>query len=105
VRLAKCFFTNRVVAEGEGFEPPVRFPVHRFSRPTVSTTHTSLRGRVDVAISASLQQRRAGKVELQLPQFKLARMKFHNLGKVRNEIREAVVSGIEMILVFDPIFT
>jgi hypothetical protein len=31
------------MAEGEGFEPPVRFPVHRFSRPTVSTTHTSLR--------------------------------------------------------------
>src|SRR5215475_15749983 len=32
------------MAEGEGFEPPVRFPVHRFSRPTVSTAHTSLRG-------------------------------------------------------------
>jgi hypothetical protein len=32
------------VAEGEGFEPPVRFPVQRFSRPPVSTTHTSLRG-------------------------------------------------------------
>src|ERR1022692_1883527 len=31
------------VAEGEGFEPPVRFPVQRFSRPPVSTTHTSLR--------------------------------------------------------------
>jgi hypothetical protein len=34
---------TKVMAEGEGFEPPVRFPVHRFSRPTVSTTHTSLR--------------------------------------------------------------
>src|ERR1041384_1332935 len=31
------------MAEGEGFEPPVPFRVHRFSRPTVSTTHTSLR--------------------------------------------------------------
>jgi hypothetical protein len=31
------------LAEGEGFEPPVRFPVQRFSRPPVSTTHTSLR--------------------------------------------------------------
>jgi hypothetical protein len=31
------------MAEGEGFEPPVRFPVQRFSRPPVSTTHTSLR--------------------------------------------------------------
>jgi hypothetical protein len=31
------------VAEGEGFEPPVPFPVQRFSRPPVSTTHTSLR--------------------------------------------------------------
>ena len=34
---------NIQMAEGEGFEPPVRFPVHRFSRPTVSTAHTSLR--------------------------------------------------------------
>ena len=32
------------MAEGEGFEPPVPFRVHRFSRPTVSTAHTSLRG-------------------------------------------------------------
>ena len=31
------------VAEGEGFEPPVPFQVQRFSRPPVSTTHTSLR--------------------------------------------------------------
>src|ERR1700693_606389 len=30
------------VAEGEGFEPPVPFQVQRFSRPPVSTTHTSL---------------------------------------------------------------
>jgi hypothetical protein len=22
----------KIMAEGEGFEPPVRFPVHRFSR-------------------------------------------------------------------------
>src|ERR1700683_1163425 len=34
------------MAEGEGFEPPVRFPAQRFSRPPVSTTHTSLRERV-----------------------------------------------------------
>ena len=32
-----------MLAEGEGFEPPLRFPVKRFSRPPVSTTHTSLR--------------------------------------------------------------
>ena len=32
------------LAEGEGFEPPVPFRVQRFSRPPVSTTHTSLRG-------------------------------------------------------------
>src|SRR5438876_4401674 len=30
-------------AEEEGFEPPVRFPVQRFSRPPVSTTHPFLR--------------------------------------------------------------
>src|SRR5580700_1932888 len=32
-----------LMAEGEGFEPPVRFPVQRFSRPPVSTAHASLR--------------------------------------------------------------
>src|ERR1700674_4031336 len=32
------------MAEGEGFEPPLRFPVKRFSRPSVSTAHTTLRG-------------------------------------------------------------
>ncbi len=31
------------MAEGEGFEPPLPFRVKRFSRPPVSTTHTSLR--------------------------------------------------------------
>ena len=35
--------TIQIVAEGEGFEPPVPFQVQRFSRPPVSTTHTSLR--------------------------------------------------------------
>ena len=34
------------MAEGEGFEPPVPFPVQRFSRPPVSTTHASLRLRL-----------------------------------------------------------
>lgn len=34
------------MAEGEGFEPPLPFRVKRFSRPPVSTTHTSLRVRV-----------------------------------------------------------
>src|SRR5438477_635493 len=32
------------MAEGEGFEPPVRFPAQWFSRPPVSTAHASLRG-------------------------------------------------------------
>ena len=32
------------MAEGEGFEPPLPVKVKRFSRPPVSTTHTSLRG-------------------------------------------------------------
>ena len=34
----------KVLAEGEGFEPPVPFRAQRFSRPPVSTTHPSLRG-------------------------------------------------------------
>jgi hypothetical protein len=32
------------MAEREGFEPPIPFRVYRFSRPTVSTAHTPLRG-------------------------------------------------------------
>src|SRR6266568_928796 len=32
------------MAEGEGFEPPLEFPLKRFSRPPVSTAHTTLRG-------------------------------------------------------------
>ncbi len=32
------------MAEGEGFEPPVPFQAQRFSRPSVSTAHPSLRG-------------------------------------------------------------
>jgi hypothetical protein len=35
---------EEVLAEGEGFEPPVPFQVQRFSRPPVSTAHPSLRG-------------------------------------------------------------
>src|ERR1017187_1408895 len=35
--------TVSYMAEGEGFEPPVPFRVQRFSRPPVSTAHTSLR--------------------------------------------------------------
>src|SRR6185437_15037221 len=31
------------MAEGEGFEPPLPLQVKRFSRPPVSTAHTSLR--------------------------------------------------------------
>src|SRR5207253_932978 len=40
-QLIECRFFR--VAEGEGFEPPVRFPVQWFSRPPVSTAHASLR--------------------------------------------------------------
>jgi hypothetical protein len=34
---------SKGVAEGEGFEPPVPLRAQRFSRPPVSTAHTSLR--------------------------------------------------------------
>ncbi len=36
------------MAEGEGFEPPVPLRAQRFSRPPVSTAHTSLRVRDQV---------------------------------------------------------
>ena len=41
---AKLGAAGRRLAEGEGFEPPVRFPVQRFSRPPPSTARPSLRG-------------------------------------------------------------
>jgi len=44
----KLLDNKDLLAEGEGFEPPVRFPVQRFSRPPVSTTHTSLRAKAGV---------------------------------------------------------
>jgi hypothetical protein len=34
---------SMILTEEEGFEPPARFPVQRFSRPPVSTTHPFLR--------------------------------------------------------------
>src|SRR5262245_39919000 len=34
---------SRVLAEGEGFEPPIPFRVQRFSRPPPSTARPSLR--------------------------------------------------------------
>src|SRR5579872_4190204 len=37
-------FHGKGMAEGEGFEPPLPVKAKRFSRPPVSTTHTSLRG-------------------------------------------------------------
>ena len=42
---AKTFYNNDLsVAEGEGFEPPVRvYPVQRFSKPPPSTTRPPLR--------------------------------------------------------------
>jgi hypothetical protein len=39
------------MAEGEGFEPPVRFPVQWFSRPPVSTAHASLRALYRLPVS------------------------------------------------------
>ena len=38
------------MAEGEGFEPPLPFRVKRFSRPPVSTAHTSLRESSSLAL-------------------------------------------------------
>lgn len=49
-----------VLAEGEGFEPPVPFQAQRFSRPPVSTTHPSLRllARADLIVKANSAWRR-----------------------------------------------
>ena len=44
------------LAEGEGFEPPVRFPVQWFSRPPVSTAHASLRGCLKITTCVAAQQ-------------------------------------------------
>lgn len=36
-------FNSTVLAEGEGFEPSVRFTARRFSRPVPSTTRSPFR--------------------------------------------------------------
>jgi hypothetical protein len=46
IALGRYCKDDSYMAEGEGFEPPLPFRVKRFSRPPVSTTHTSLRGSV-----------------------------------------------------------
>ena len=43
IALGRYCKDDSYMAEGEGFEPPLPFRVKRFSRPPVSTTHTSLR--------------------------------------------------------------
>jgi hypothetical protein len=44
------------VAEGEGFEPPLPVKVKRFSRPPVSTAHTSLRVRRINSLAARVKR-------------------------------------------------
>ncbi len=50
-QVAQC---QRILAEREGFEPPVAFRPQRFSRPPVSTAHAPLRG---PANSLAIQRR------------------------------------------------
>ena len=51
LQIAQC---QRILAEREGFEPPVAFRPQRFSRPPVSTAHAPLRG---PANSLAIQRR------------------------------------------------
>ena len=57
-------FLEDILAEGEGFEPPVPAKVQRFSRPPVSTAHPSLRMATPVAFERSAKSR----PEIQTPQ-------------------------------------
>ncbi len=75
--------------------------VHWFSRPTVSTTHTSLRKKRDV-LGVVYNTSTATPESLHAEG---ARVKFHYLRKMGHEISEAVVAGIEMILVLNSFFT
>jgi hypothetical protein len=52
--------TSDCMAEGEGFEPPVPFRAHRFSRPTVSTAHTSLRAKKSLPMGAGFEAEKPG---------------------------------------------
>jgi len=89
------------MAEGEGFEPPVPFPVQRFSRPSVSTTHTSLReGKAGCAL-VSLQHGSESSVRRTLitQKSERARVEFHYLGEMGEEILKAMIAGIGMVFV------
>ena len=96
----------RNLAEREGFEPPVPFRVRRFSRPEPSTTRPPLRllqvyktrfGRL-----VSLQHKPCTSVLGQ--QAERFGMELHDLGEVGQEIGQAVVAGVGVILVFDAFF-
>ena len=106
------------MAEGEGFEPPVRFPVQWFSRPPVSTAHASLREIDDcTGFFASLQQgprnslapriqgdsRCAWYLSL-IRQPERPGMELHYFCEVGEKIGQAVIAGVKMILVLDPFF-
>jgi hypothetical protein len=53
--------SRKGMAEGEGFEPPLPVRVKRFSRPPVSTTHTSLREwRCSLMIATRLAKAKEG---------------------------------------------
>ena len=97
------------MAEGEGFEPPVPFQVQRFSRPPVSTTHTSLRAikrNTDILHSTLILGAEACLADPKhlRHQAKRPGMKLHDLGEVGQEIVEAMVAGIKMILVLHAFF-
>jgi hypothetical protein len=117
------------MAEGEGFEPPVPFPVQRFSRPPVSTTHTSLRVEESglwivyntpqpslVTIPRVLcSQEYAGNSvwlmqvavcagTLLIQQSEGAGMKFHHFREVNEEVRQTVIPRIGAVFMLHSLF-
>src|SRR4029079_7016736 len=58
-----------LVAEGEGFEPPVEFPPQWFSRPPPSTTRPSLRVEMSPEFARSRGSRFRRRMRLTKPSF------------------------------------
>ena len=104
------------MAEGEGFEPPVPFQAQRFSRPPVSTTHTSLRAFSNLFVISYLKfttcgfshegrtpplfaARRSvealtGKTDTRQLQPEGFGVELHHFGEVGKKIRDAMVSWV-----------
>src|SRR5262245_4608058 len=89
------------LAEGEGFEPPVRFPAQWFSRPPPSTTRPSLRieklARVRAIWALAISHQNAGRGALIFG--RIARSPFGPVVSLHVSLASTRGSGLLVVIV------